>query len=175
MSTLIVAGIIVGFIVFFCLLFVFINNNQKNKTMSHLLTMVSQAGSEYNLSFSSHEVLNDCIICLDGVHRKLLVFEKTGINGHKHFVIDLDLVKRCSVQKIYGSIKAGELKNSRLEQHLLKVVLRFEFNDGQQPVDVSFYDHIENNIYQLLETEQKAKHWEIILSKMLKTALRKIA
>ena len=175
MSTLIVASIIVGFVTFFCLLFVFINNNQKNKTMRHLLTMVSQVGSEYNLSFSSYEVLKDCVICLDGVHRKFLVFEKTGTNEHNHFVIDLDSVKKCSVQKIYGSIKAGELKNSKLEQYLIKVVLRFEFHDNMQPVDVSFFDHVENNIYQLKEKEQKAKHWEIILSKMLKTALKKIA
>ena len=44
-----------------------------------------------------------------------------------------------------------------------------------QDFDISFYDHTENNIYQLKEMEFKARHWEIFLSKMLIRATKKIA
>ena len=174
MSTLIVAGILMAFVAVCCLLFVFISNKHKNKAMSHLLNKISEVGTEHKLSFSSHEILKDSIIGADGIHRKILFVKKLNFETYENYLIDLDEVKSCSVKKVYGSIQAGEANRKSLEQYLKNIFLHFEFND-KEPFDISFYDHTENNIYQLKEMEFKAKHWEIILSKMLKASTKKIA
>ena len=175
MSTLIVAGILMAFVAVCCLLFVFISNKHKNKAMSHLLNKISEVGTKHELSFSSHEILKDSIVGADGIHRKILFVKKLNFETYEHYLIDLDEVKSCSVKKTYGSIKAGETNGKNLEQYLQNIFLHFEFNGSKPAFDISFYDHTENNIYQLKEMEFKARHWEIFLSKMLIRATKKIA
>ena len=174
MSSLIVAILLIAFVAVCCLLFVFISNKRKNKAMNHLLNKISEVGTENKLSFSSHEILKDSIIGADGIRRKILFLKKLDFETYEHYLIDLDDVKSCSVKKIYGSIKAGKKNERALEQYLENIFLHFEFNN-RDPFDISFYDHVENNIYQLKEMESKAKHWEVILSKMLKASTKKIA
>src|SRR5215203_650682 len=174
MSSLIVAGILIAFVAICCLLFVFINNQHKNKAMSRLLNIITEVGSEKNLSFSSHEILKNTIIGADGIQRKILIVKKLNFETYEDFLIDLDEVKSCSVKKTYGSIKAGQANGKNLEQYLQNIFLHFEFHD-KDPFDILFYDHTENNIYQLKEMELKAKQWEMFLSKMLKAPSKKIA
>ena len=175
MSTLIVAGILMAFVAVCCLLFVFISNKHKNKAMSHLLNKISEVGTKHELSFSSHEILKDSIVGVDGIHRKILFVKKLNFETYEHYLIDLDEVKSCSVKKTYGSIKAGETNGKNLEQYLQNIFLHFEFNGSKPAFDISFYDHTENNIYQIKEMEFKARHWEIFLTKMLTRSKRKIA
>src|SRR5215203_1809696 len=99
MSSLIVAGILIAFVAICCLLFVFINNQHKNKAMSSLLNKISQVGSEKNLSFSSHEILKNTIIGADGIQRKILIVKRLNFETYEDFLIDLDEVKSCSVKK----------------------------------------------------------------------------
>jgi len=175
MSSVIVAGILIAFVAFCCLLIVLISYKHKNKAMNYLLNRISEVGSENNLSFSSQEILNNCIIGADGIHRKILIVKKIDSKTYQDYLIDLDEVKSCSVKKEYGFIKAGEANGRSLGQHLKSIILHFEFAINKEPIDVSFYNHTENSIYQLKEMELKAKHWEIILSKMLKASGAKIA
>jgi len=142
--------------------------------MRQLLKKISEVGSENGLTFSSHEILKQSIIGADGIHRKIVVIKKSNLNAWWLFNRPARS-KNCSVKKVYGSIKAGELTGKNLEQHLHQIFLHFEFNNNKQPIDVSFYNHTENSIYQLEEMELKAKHWEIILTKMLKGPSKKIA
>lgn len=136
--------------------------------MNKLLNYFSQMGIEHNLNFSCQDFLFDCIIGLDGIHRKILIV--TNDDGYySSSIIDLDQVKNCTVNKVYGSIKVGELKKHKLEQHLQKIVLHLEVKE-RQPLEIIFYHHFHNHIYEVLELEQKAKHWETILSKMLRPA-----
>jgi hypothetical protein len=172
MSTVIVAAIIVGSIVVICLFLISIHNKHKREAMNKLLKHFSQLGTENDLSFSSQEILKDCILGLDGVHRKvLLVKREDGVFSSS--IIELNQVKDCSVKKIYGTIKAGDLKSHKLENYLEKIVLHFDV-DNKPPVDIVFYDHFDNHIYETLELDQKARHWETILSKM-QTPLKNIA
>jgi hypothetical protein len=172
MSTLLVAAIIVGSIVAICLLLIGIHNKHKREAMNNILKHFSQLGTENNLSFSSQEILNHCVLGLDGVNRKILVVTRED-NFYGSFIIDLNEVKNCTVKKIYGTIKPGDLKDHKIEQYLEKIVLHFELN-SKPPVEIVFYKNFDNHIYEIQELEQKAKHWETILSKML-TALKNIA
>jgi hypothetical protein len=164
MSTLLVAAIIVGFIVSICFLLIGIHNKHKREAMSKILKHFSHLGSENNLSFSSQELLNHCIIGLDGVNRKILVVTKEG-SYYGSFIIDLNEIKTCTVKKIYGAIAGGDLKGRKLEQYLEKIVLHFEMY-GKPSVEIVFYRNFDNHIYEVQELEKKAKHWETILSKM---------
>ena len=60
---------------------------------------LSELGSKFSMSFSSHEVLRDKIMGLDGINKKLLVLEQN--DGQSHFyIIDLVETKAISVKKI---------------------------------------------------------------------------
>jgi len=166
MSTLIVAAILVGSVVLICFLLISIHNKHKREAMNNLLKHFSQLGTENNLSFSSQEVLNNCVLGLDGINRKILVVIREG-ELFSSFLIDMNEVKSCTVKKIYGSINVGDLKDHKLEQYLDKIILLFEYN-SKPSVEIVFYKNHHNHIYETQELEQKAKHWEAILSKMQK-------
>lgn len=174
MSTIIVAAILVGIILVAGVLFVRLDKKQKRKAMNQLHQRFSRLGTENDLRFSSQESFNDFLLGLDGVHRKLLVLKNLDETVFHSFIVDLNEVKSCSVRKSYGTINGGELKTKKLEQYLEKIVLRFEFINGNPPKEVPFYRHVDNHIYEVGELEQKAKDWEVMLSKML-TPMKKIA
>ncbi len=172
MSTFIVAAIVIGSVAVVCFLLISIHNKHKREAMNNLLKHFSQLGTENGLNFSSQELLKNCILGLDGVHRKILVVTKEeDFTGS--FIIDLNQVKNCTVKKIYGMINVGDLKNHKLDQYLEKIILHFELH-GKPSVEIVFYKHFDNHVYETLELEQKARHWETILSKM-QTPLKNIA
>ena len=164
MSTLLVATILLGSIAAICLLLISVHNKHKREAMNKILNHFSQLGTENNLSFSSQERLHHCVLGLDGVNRKILVVTRED-DYYGSFIIDLNEVKACTVKKIYGTIQAGDLKHQKLEQYLEKIVLHFELH-RKPPVEIMFYRNLDNHIYETQELEQKAKHWEAILSKM---------
>jgi len=65
---------------------------------------LSELGSKYNLSFSSHLALSNRIIAMDGVKKKLLVTEIED-NAIHSYLVELDKVKSISLKKTYNSIK----------------------------------------------------------------------
>ena len=142
--------------------------------MNQFLTRFSELGSLNNLTFSSQEIFQNSAIGLDGVHRRLLILSGRNETTASNKLLHLTEVKSCSVKKQYGTINAG-FKYNKLERHLEKLSLCFEFKDNRDPVEVNFFDHITGDVYQLKDMEKKAKHWEAILSKMLKSPLKEAA
>jgi hypothetical protein len=138
--------------------------------MNKLLKHFSLLGAQNGLSFSAQEILNNCVLGLDGVHRKILVVTRED-DYYGSFIINLNEVRNCTVKKIYGTIRANDLKDHKLEQYLEKIVLHFDLHE-RPSVEIVFYKNFENHIYETQELEQKAKHWEAILSKM-RTPLKK--
>lgn len=172
MSTFIVAAIIIGSVAGICLLLISIHNKHNREAMNKLLKYFRQLGAENDLNFSRQEILKNCVFGLDGVQRKILaVTREDDFLGS--FIIDLREVKNCSVKQIYGTIKVGDLKRARLEQYLEKIVLHFDLNNNST-AEIIFYKHFDNHLLEALELEQKAKHWDAILSKM-QTPMKNIA
>lgn len=165
MSSLIIAAILLGFVAAICLLLIGIHKKNKQEAMNKLLNQFNQLATENNLRFSSQEILNHLVLGLDGINRKILVVTVEDKN-YRSFLIDMREVKNCSVKKIFGTIKAGDLKHHKLEQYLEKIVLNFELY-REPPVEILFYRNIVNHIYEMQELEQKAKHWETVLFKMI--------
>ena len=175
MSTLIVAAILISVITGICLILISINNKHRQKTTSELLNHFSKLGTENNLSFSSQEILENCIIGLDGIQRKLLILKKIDKDEYDSILLDLNEVKKCSKKNIYTRVNIGTSKKERFENHLDKIVLDFDFIDNRQPVQILFFEPITNHVFAMLELEQKAKKWETILSQITNTGLKKIA
>ena len=175
MATVLIALIVAGIIIGGSCINLAIFKKEKRKRMNHLLHRFSELGSAYNLTFSSQEILHDCIIGLDGVHRKILVTKSIEeIITHTE-LIDLSEVKSCSVIKHYGNIKGGELRAKKLETYLELIALHFERTNNQPSIEIPFYQHRKNSIYELEKREKKARHWEMLLSKMIHVPVKKIA
>lgn len=100
---------------------------------------LSELGSKSGLSFSSHLVLGNRIIGLDGLKKKLLIAEfKDGQNAY--CIIDLDKVKSISVKKSYSGIKPGELNERRFEEFIKSIHLHFEWIDPSGNFVIPFYE-----------------------------------
>ncbi|MCU7551858.1 hypothetical protein OCK74_22250 [Chitinophagaceae bacterium LB-8] len=139
-----------------------------------LLAYFSKLVLENNISLSCQEVLNDCIIGIDGIHRKILVVKQTHTSYYQWRMIDFDEIMNCSVKKTYSSIKAGELKERTIEAYLEQIDLRLELLNKKEPVEIPFYKQ-NNKGLQVPELDRKAKNWQIMLSKMSRRQLKSIA
>jgi hypothetical protein len=142
-------------------------NRHKGFDKSNYLYL-SKWGSAFNLSFSSHEILSDKIIGLDGIKRKILVAEKNNESG-RPYIIELAKVTAITVKKIYNSIKAGALKTRRIEEFLESILLQFEYANEKDPIVLPFYERKLNEIQDLRGLETKARNWQMILSKIAAT------
>jgi hypothetical protein len=174
MSTIFVAVVLVGLVAAVCILLVSLDKKQKRKVMRELHLRFSRLGTENKLTFSSQEALKDLLIGLDGIQRKLLVLKRQDNNTFHSFAVDLGNVKSCSVKKYYGTINSGGLKTKKLEQYLEKITLHFEFAGGSPAKEILFYKHFDHHLVEIPELEQKARHWELMLSKLL-TPTKKVA
>ena len=119
----------------------------------------------FNLSFSSHELLDEKIFGVDGIQRKVLVVEEKN-GSSSSYIIELDKVKSISMKKVYDSIKPEELRKKRLEEFPKTIHLQFEFKDGREAVALPFFEHKKNSIADLPLIERKTKNWKMIFSKM---------
>lgn len=145
-----------------CCLLTSVTNIKKKKT-NGLLALLNEAATQYNLSFSSQEILKNRIIGVDGISRKLIIAEEQNdINAYD--VIDLEEVKSCKMKRNYTTVNMGDKKT---EEHLSAIVLQFHFKNGKEAHSLPFYNDITNHIYEIAELENKAKDWEAMLSKML--------
>lgn len=133
---------------------------------------LSELGSKFSMSFSSHEVLGNKIMGLDGIKKKLLILEQTD-GQCLSYIIDLDEAKAISVKKIYSSINAGELKKRKIEEFLETIQLHFEFGNGKEDIVLPFYESKIDSIYDLPRLEKKIMNWQMILSKMTSTKNKK--
>lgn len=138
--------------------------------MKQIFNRISELGIMNNLRFSSQELLQNAVIALDGMQGKLLVINGIAKDKYDEALIDLDDLKSCSLKKEYGSIRVGDLKKRKLEQLLNRISLHFEFNNNKEPVEVPFYEHSGSDNLHVSEMESKARHWGIILSKMLRNS-----
>jgi len=127
--------------------------------------LLSELGSRFNLSFSSHLVLNNKLIALDGLKRMLLVVETNNEFSQPH-IIDLNKTTAVSIKKSYGSIGPGELRIKKFDEFLKRIDLQFGYHDKNESVDLTFYDSETDALWDLPRLERNAKNWQMILSKL---------
>ena len=133
---------------------------------SNKYVQLNELGNRYDLSFSSHMVLSDKIIALDGAKRKLMVASLTGLLDGVQ-VIDLDKIKTVSLKKIYENIEAGELEKKEVNDFITTIQLQFEPRKCGTVNSLVFYRKNLHIIQDLAKHERNAKSWQIILSKLV--------
>ena len=166
MASILIAGAIIAFLVIICVVLVSINNNQRYKMAMELATRFDEFGERHNLSFSDKEILENFTIGLDELRKKLIVVRNAG-NEYDRQVVDLKEVKSCSRKRIYKRVDMGTSKTPRYESHIDKIVLEFDYIDKREPLSISFYEALEDHLLPMIELEQKAESWEIILKKTI--------
>jgi hypothetical protein len=137
--------------------------NKKNRVYLYFSLLVSK----YKIKISGQEVIKNHLIGLDGMNRKILILSGIDTGKLQALVVNLADVRFCSLRKNFSSVNEGNRKNPRIDYLFEKILLRFEFKNHQEPVEIIFYDHLENDISEISDLEKKAKHWETLLSKML--------
>jgi hypothetical protein len=166
MSTTLIAVLLVSGIIITSLIFSFMSNHEIKKKLHKMLITFSELGTQYNLSFTSQELLKQRVIGLDGLNRKLLIlWEEAG--KYDWMIIDLYEVQSCSVKMKYNRINAGDLNKHPLQDYLESIELEFVFKSGKENALLPFYVSGVNSVFEIGELEEKAKGWEAILSKML--------
>jgi len=135
------------------------------KAAKKIYKQISELGTLFGLSFSCHETVGNKIMALDGIKRKLLIIDRFN-TGDEYTVVSLDDVKKISVNKLYNSIKAGELKRKSIDLFLKRISLQFNFKNNAIPLLLSFYEMGNNAISSLSLQEKKARDWQSLLTKI---------
>jgi hypothetical protein len=148
-------------------------NRQKHRRIKGFRKEFSLLAVAYDLSFSAEELLNHLIIGLDGIHRKLLIVKESETGRYAWDLIYLDEVKSCFTLKEYRHL-GGNTEKHAWAPYPEKVVLVLEFKDERPRYQIPFYSQLENQSSIALERINKARDWELILSKMLQPPFRRI-
>jgi len=145
------------------LIVVAVQKKRKRVREGKLLLQFSQIGTDNDLSFTSQEILYNSVIGLDGLKRKIVFLQET--NGIYHWLmIDLDRINHCCVKLKYRGFKLRRRRNSRV--YTEKLILQFQSMENEL-IDIPFYVNPTLKRSLRRQLEQKARHWEIILSKMI--------
>ena len=175
MSTIISAAIIVASVILIFKGLIFLHNKEEKRVSAAIKAYYNGLAIEYNLTVSNHEILKDTILGLDEICEKLLIVESVETGKYKWHIIDLSGVKNCVVIKDYKSFYSNESKGNATERYVDQIMLQFEFIEEKEPVEINFYKHILNHISDMPQSEQTARKWEGMISKMIKKKLKRTA
>ena len=134
-------------------------------TISNKYRVLSELGTQFNLSFSSQLVFGNRAMALDGLRKKLLVLQiEAGIA--RSFIIDLSKTVAIAVKKTYGKISQGELKHKDMDEFLTTIELEFESLDGDSSFTLPLYNSNTDEVSERPKMSRNAKLWQLILSKI---------
>jgi hypothetical protein len=134
---------------------------------------LSELGTKFNLSFSSHIVVGDKIVGLDGIKKQLLVANLNDKLGGP-YIIDLAEVSSISLKKSYSNIMPGELKKRGFEEFLNYIHLQFEYKDDEKIIVLPFYEREKDGISNRSKMETYSNNWQSILSKIIGSEKKEI-
>ena len=157
-------SVIASVTLFLCFLSLFIKNEKKKK--ERLFIRLSQEGTANDLTFCSQEILQNKVIGIDGIHRKIMILERIR-NSYNCSIICLDEVQHCELVTSDGFLNTSNLRRFEIEKSLAAIELQFEFKNQAQPASITFYDSLSNSKRELALLKAKAEYWSVMLSKML--------
>jgi hypothetical protein len=137
-------------------------NNENESFARSKYVALSEHGSRLNLSFTSHLVLGNSIVALDGIKKCLLVLDMRTETERLCF-IDLNNIASITLIKSYGSINQAELNHKSIQDFLEKVQLQFRFNDKNGSIVLPFYDAETDAPTERARLEKSAASWQQLL------------
>lgn len=135
------------------------------KKIESLLKKLSRVGTANQLTFCSQEILQNKVIGIDGIHRKIMVLEKIK-GGYQSSIISLDEVNDCQLVTNSGAITRHRLKKI-VEDNNVTLALQFEFVNHTQPASIIFTNSINSSREEFEFLKAKAQYWCAMFSKML--------
>lgn len=175
MLTIISAAIIVASVILIFKGLIFLHNKAEKKTSAALKAYYDHVLTKHNLTVTQPEILKNFILGLDEICNKLLIVQPVKTEKYKWQIIDLDNVKNCFVIKDYKSFYSNDPKEKTTERFVDQINLHFEFIEEKEPVKINFYTNILHHISDMPLSEQKARKWEEVISKIIKKKLKRIA
>ncbi|MDQ6903161.1 MAG: hypothetical protein M3139_09140 [Bacteroidota bacterium] len=148
----------------------YIFKNEK-KEKQNLCLRLSEEGTANNLVFCSQEIFHNMVIGFDGIHRKIMMLEKSE-NKYNCSVISLDEVQNCELITSCIDYQKEDRNKSQAKDDLQAIELHFEFKNHAQPASIIFYDSLRNSKRELLLLKAKAEYWSEMFSKMLTRQVR---
>lgn len=135
--------------------------------MEHLLRKLSKEGAANHFTFCSQEILQNKVIGVDGIHRKIMIIEKKK-EGYYSSIISLDEVHDCQLINNSEPINRGQLEKDGGDASCNKLELRFDLINHTQPISIIFSNGIINSKREFAFLKAKAEFWCVMFSKMLK-------
>lgn len=154
---------IIGFLFFGSLPFISIYAKRKKEKFFRRL---SKEGANNNLIFCSQEMLDNKVLGFDGIHRKILVLERTR-NKYTSSIISLDEVAHCQLITDNGIIEPRDFKTLGEQIRTGVLELQFEFNNHHQAASIIFNNGLMKSKREFALLKAKAEYWSIMFSKML--------
>ena len=167
-DVLLSVGIVASLVLIYC-----VNKNARRKTANDLVNRFNHLSQKNGLYFTQLEIFEDFIIGLNRIRKKLYVFKRTDKTFHLQ-VIDLTEIFTCSSRKTYKETVWGDTRKKYLAQ-VDKIWLEFEYADGREPLQVTFYEAGSNQLFAMSEMEQKLQQWENIITETISKYSRNIA
>ncbi len=161
MPTIAILSIIVILGTLLLMLPTFIMNDRKRK--EKLFSQLSREGSANDLVFCSQEILPDGVIGFDGIHRKILLIQKTG-KTYRPRMICLDDVQSCELA-VPSAQKRGECNTLNVPKEEVEIL--FHYKNCDQQISLKFYDSSVNSKREFEFFKAKAAYWSTIFSKIL--------
>ena len=160
--TLIFILFIIGLLFFGSLSFISVYAKRKKEKMFRQL---SREGITNGLTFCSQEILEDKVIGIDGIHRKILILEQKK-NTYQTSIISLDEVQHCQLVDD-EVVFPDDCKNLGQQIKTGVLELQFEFNNHRQAASITFATGLTNSKRELALLRAKAEYWSVMFSKML--------
>ena len=165
MNSIPVILILLAVVSLFYVLIPFFASTSKRR-IENLVRKLSMEGAANHLTFCSQEILQNKVIGIDGIHRKIMILEKKK-EGYYSSIISLDDVHDCQLVTKSGSINSGNLKKFGAANHPASLELQFDFNNHSQPASIIFSNEMFNSKREFDFLKAKAEYWCIMFSKML--------
>ncbi len=145
------------------------------KKKEDMVRKLCREGAAHDLIFCSQEILQNKVMGIDGIHRKIMILEKTKKTYHCS-TISLDEVHDCRLVTQSNLMTMDTNKNVRVNARpATTLALQFEFNNNSQPASIIFSNGLITPGRELDFLKAKAESWCAIFSKMLNKPIEVMA
>ena len=126
---------------------------------------LQRLASVLNISISRCFTFGSKTIGLDQANKTLLISRGNGEQVSS--LIELEKIKKISLRKNYGAIKAGESGKKTMGQFLKYIGLQFEYMNNGTPIVISLFDKEKDESKDLVRLDLSSKKLHLLLSKMI--------
>ncbi len=139
---------------------------RKQKGNIRLLHKFRRLAETYKITITAQALLDGTILGLDGLERKLLIVQQRDGSTVVSKLIDLDDVNEFVLTKQFNASGRWVKSPVASEKYLEKLYLNIFLRNGHRE-RICFYNYSTTPVMDLTRMANKARHWEVMLTKLL--------